>query len=116
MSNAVRPKVTEITVKFSDETTRVFPGDGPMPLALFWEDETVIDILGGFYGDGSGNHEMTYDELKTYFGTKRADAICQPGQTVILTKEKIETLWTTPGDDGKLLGLMLKLPRTKSGG
>lgn len=115
MSNAARPKVTEITVTFSDGTTRVFPGGGTMPLALFWEDETISDILGGFYGDGSGNHEMTYDELKTNFGTKRADAICQPGETVILTKEKIETLWTTPGDDGKLLGLMSKRPRTRCG-
>jgi hypothetical protein len=86
-----------------------------MPLALFWEEASVKDILGGFYGDGSGNHEMTYDELKTYFGTKRADAIC-PGETVVLTKEKIGTLWDTTGDDGKLLGIMLKLPRTKSGG
>ena len=116
MSNATRPTVTKITVDFSDGTTRNFPDQGPMPLALFWEDETVKDILGGFYGDGSGNHEMTYDELKTYFGTKRADAICQPGQTVMLTKEIIETLWTTPGDDEKLLGVMSKLPRTKSGG
>ncbi len=117
MSIGERPKVTKIGVEFDDGTQRSFPyADGTMPLALFWEDETVIDILGEFYGNGSGSHEMTYDELVTYFGKWRAETICQPGQTIVLTKEKIETLWTTPGDDGKLLGLMSKLPRTKCAG
>jgi len=115
MSNATRPHVTKIIVEFSDGTTREFPGQDEMPIGLFWEDFSVIQILGGYYGDGTG-HTMTYDELKANFGETRANAVCQPGQTIPVTKDVIETLWNTPGDDGKLLGVMLKLPRTKSGG
>ena len=114
MSNGTRPQVTKIMVEFSNGTTREFPGQDEMPLGLFWDDFSVIQILGAYYGDGMG-HTMTYDELKDHFGEARANAVCQPGQTIPVTENVIETLWNTPGDDGNRLGMMVKLPRTKVG-
>jgi len=114
MSNGTRPKVTKITVEFDNGATNVYPVvHGVMPIGLFWEDASVDLILAEFYGDGAG-HTMTYDELKAHFGEVRARAVGQPGQTVTITRDVVKTIWRT-ADNGELLGVIAKLPRTTIG-
>ena len=57
---------------------------------------------------------MTYDELKAHFGEVRAKAVGQPGQTVTITRDVVKTIWRT-ADNGELLGIIAKLPRTTIG-
>lgn len=114
MSNGTRPKVTKITVEFDTLAPKVYPTvQGIMPIGLFWEDESVDPILAEFYGDGAG-HTMTYDELKANFGEVRALAVGQPGQTVTISRDVVKTIWRTE-DNGELLGIIAKIPRTAIG-
>lgn len=114
MSNGTRPKVTKITVEFDSGATKTYLStQTDMPMGLFWEDASVDQILAEFYGDGAG-HTMTYDELKAHFGETRAQAVGQPGQTVTISRDVVKTIWRT-ADNGELLGLIAKIPRTAIG-
>lgn len=118
MSNGNRPGVKKITVEFTEGDPKVYSVEkGNMPEALFWSNRSVIDILGSYYDSVNTNHQMTYENFEKYFGAKRALAVCPggTGSSVILNKQKIDTIWNTTNPD-LLLPLMSKVPDCDIGG
>lgn len=117
MSNGTRKQVTKITVEFNDGTKKTYPDNGYMPVALFWSDHSVIDILGSYYNYVNTDHQMTYEKLEKHFGPIRAIAVCPdgPGKSVVLDKRMIEKIWTTP-NQVLLPPLMSKDPGCDAGG
>lgn len=112
MSN--RPKITKITVEFELEPKReiVITKPDDLPEAIFFGDVGVLQILPPFYVNNVV--EMTKAKVKANWGTNIADAIFGP--TTPDTEKKridqffIETAWTTPDDNGKLLPMIRKIP------
>jgi len=113
MNNAIRPKVKKITVELDNGAIKEYPDvQGNMPIGLFWEDLSVIEILAEYYGGGAG-HDIPYEILSAYFGEAGARAVdAQPGKTITVTRDVITKLWNTPGDDGNLPALITKIQRT----
>jgi hypothetical protein len=116
MSNGtIRPRVTKITVEFDDFSTKTYPdANGYMPVALFWSDDVVANILGAYYDGLTTKRQMTHEKLVTQFGKVRADAVC-PGTSVELNKTVVTTIWNTPNPP-TLLGIMSKDPGCDIGG
>jgi hypothetical protein len=117
MSNGNRKKVSKVTVEFNDGTKKTYPDNGYMPVALFWSDHSVIDILGSYYDSVKTDHQMTYEKLQDHFGATRAIAVCSdgPGKSVTVDKKMIEEIWNTP-NQALLPPLMSKDPGCDAGG
>lgn len=118
MSNGTRSQVTGITVRFSDGTSKTYPDEkGYMPIALFWSDDAVVNILGAYYDGLTPPHKMSYDNLVTQFGPIRAIAVCPggPGASVDLNKSVVTTIWNTPNQT-TLPRIMSKDPNCDIGG
>jgi len=117
MSNGTRSQVTGITVRFADGSTKTYPDNGYMPVALFWSDDVVANILGPYYDRLDTPHKMTYDNLVKHFGPVRAIAACPggPGASVDLNKNVVTAIWNMPNPP-TLLGVMSKDPGCDIGG
>ncbi|MDQ1349782.1 MAG: hypothetical protein QG657_83 [Acidobacteriota bacterium] len=118
MSNGTRSQVTGITVRFNDGTEKTYPdANGYMPIALFWSDDAVANILGAYYDGLIPPHRMTYESLVTHFGPIRANAVCPagPGNSVDLNKNVVTTLWNMP-NQSNLIKIMSKDPSCDIGG
>ncbi|HLP61967.1 MAG TPA: hypothetical protein VK186_24200 [Candidatus Deferrimicrobium sp.] len=98
MSNGNRSQITKITVEFDDGTQKTYPENGYMPVALFWGDGAVTEILGSFYENLSPRRHMTYEKLEKHFGPIRANLICPggPNTTAEINKNVVTTIWNTP--------------------
>jgi hypothetical protein len=117
MSNGTRPQVKSITVRFDDGTEKTYPdANGYMPVALFWSDDVVANILGSYYDRLATPHRMTYENLEKHFGKVRADAVCPgPGNTVDLNTSVVTAIWNTPNPP-TLMQIMSKDPGCDIGG
>lgn len=122
MSNGTRPTITSITVTYKDdagtERQKTYPDvNGYMPIALFWSDDAVTNILGSYYDHLAVPHVMTYENLEKHFGPIRAKAVCPggTGSTVDLNSSIVTTIWNTPNPP-TLLQIMSKDPGCDIGG
>ncbi|MCX6584067.1 MAG: hypothetical protein NT166_28160 [Candidatus Aminicenantes bacterium] len=117
MSNGARPQVTKITVEFDNAPPKIYPDNGYMPVALFWSDDVVANILGSYYDRLATPHKMTYERLVQQFGPVRAIAACPagPGASVDLTQKVVTDIWNMPNPP-TLLGVMSKDPGCDIGG
>ena len=126
MSNGTRKQVTKITVEFNDGTKKTYPDNGYMPVALFWSDHSVIDILGSYYDGLTTSRQMKHPDMKKHFGPIRTDKVFNDPQNQVstdpqgrkqvrLTKRVIEEIWNTP-NQVLLPPLMSKDPGCDPGG
>jgi hypothetical protein len=120
MSNGTHPLITNITVTYNDgtEVQKTYPdASGYMPVALFWSDDVVANILGEYYNRLTTPHQETYESLEKHFGPIRAKAVCPggAGTSVAITKDIVTTIWNMPNQTHMLV-LMSKDPSCDIGG
>lgn len=106
-----RPKVTKVTVHvtYPDGTTGTITVDPDDAEALFWNEDSVLKILGSYYESKKPKHEMTKKELIARFGTigkKVAKKIKDDKFKV--NKKVIEDLWNEEDDKGISLTMLAK--------
>lgn len=105
---AERETVLEISIRVRDGkgNERVINVDPSVANAVFWADESVMEILGGFYD--RGNYTITRLECESVFGTERTQAAMGSTTQARITKSFIQTLWNTPDNQGKQIAIMAK--------
>jgi hypothetical protein len=115
MSN--RPKIVKITLEFEGGTPSpvVIDTNEPgveLPEAICFGDIGVKQILPPFYIIKEVN--MMKSEVEANWGTNIANAIygssALPSVQRKIDQNFIETAWTTPDDNGKLLPMIVKKP------
>lgn len=111
-----RPRVVRIsvTLEHTDGTTRTIDVDPTRYNAMFWDDASVLGILGEFY-EGK-QRTMSRSDCELAFGKDRASAIFGQQSTLTLDRRLIEKLWNTPDAKGEYIGIMFKDHKCIPGG
>ena len=110
MTNAkqtTRAKITGITVHvtYPNGNTGTITVDPTVTKALFWDDQTVSEILGSYYE--SKKPDMTKKQLIAHFGTI-GEKVAGKKDKIKVTKKVIEDLWTQEDENGNSLTMMGK--------
>jgi len=102
-----RAKVTGITINLVDPDgyPRTVTIDPKFTKALFWDDKSVVDILGGFYENH--NSVMTREDLIALFGTI-GKKVAGANKKIKLSKEVVKKLWEEEDENGQSLSLLGK--------
>lgn len=116
VKNPYRPRVVKISVTLEnpDGTTRTIDVDPSRCSAMFWDDASVLDILGGYYDRQKRAISLT--DCQQAFGRERSRAIFGNQTTLTLNRNLIEKLWNTPDSSGELIGVMFKQHKCIPGG
>ncbi len=103
-----RPKVVRITVEmeYPDGTKKTIEVDPSQYTAMFWNDSSVLDILGGFYDRQPS--KMTRLECERHFGPDRAAAVLGPAQDLKIDRAAVERLWNAADSNGEQVAVMFK--------
>ena len=103
-----RPSVKRITVEveYPDGTTKTIEVDPSQCTAMFWDDASVLDILGGFYDRRPS--KMTRAECEQHFGPDRAAAVLGPAQDLKIDRAAVERLWNATDANGEQVAVMFK--------
>jgi hypothetical protein len=105
-----RAKVTGVTVNvvYPNGNPGTFTIDPKVTKALFWDDETVSEILGSYYESKKPKSEMTKKQLIDLFGTIGKKVAKNKKDKFKVDKKVIEEIWNEEDDNGYSVAMMGK--------
>jgi hypothetical protein len=112
MTNEVqkkRAKITGITINVThtDGTSGTITIDPRITKALFWDDQTVLEILGSYYKFKSKKPKMTKKVMEDLFGTI-GKKVAGGEEEITVDEEIIKKLWTEEDENGNSLTMLSK--------
>jgi hypothetical protein len=93
-----------------DGTIKNFNLDPAKTEALFFTERSVSEMLGRFYDQLPERKTLPADKLLNHYGTKQGQTLLGGETSLLLSKESLTTLWTTPNAAGVQPAFILKDP------